>query len=133
MVTSALATAAARGWVVRILIGWCVALAAAGCSGPVPPDPCLGLPEPECRADASCAAVPYWGESPVPCEIDARGFSTDCPWVACRSAAMNCPSLAELTEACPLDCPEGSYALDPETGCRICRCPPTRAARATED
>jgi hypothetical protein len=97
----------------------CVILA---CSGPVPVDRCVELSREGCRADSSCVAVPYWGESLAPCAVDARGFSDHCPWVACRSAAMDCPTLDELAAACPLVCPSNAYALDPQTGCRICRC-----------
>ena len=101
---------------------WLLAIALAACAGPVPPDECLGLAKQACRSDPVCVAVPYWGESVAACEIDDRGFADNCPWVACRSAVMRCPTLDELTDECPLDCPLNAYALDPETGCRICRC-----------
>ena len=38
-----------------------------------------------CRADPVCYGVPYRGESVVACDIDARGFSSNCPTVGCTS------------------------------------------------
>jgi hypothetical protein len=38
-----------------------------------------------CRADRACYGRPYRGESVVACEIDKRGFSSNCPTVGCTS------------------------------------------------
>jgi len=36
-----------------------------------------------CKADARCGGAAYKGESVVACQYDARGFTTNCPWVGC--------------------------------------------------
>jgi hypothetical protein len=36
-----------------------------------------------CRADSACTAMPYRGESVIPCVYDQRGFPTNCPVVGC--------------------------------------------------
>jgi hypothetical protein len=38
-----------------------------------------------CKADNSCYGAPYKGESVAACIYDARGFTTNCPWVACTA------------------------------------------------
>ena len=49
-------------------------------------DPCgRHLDEASCRADTTCNAMPYRGESVVRCEWDERGFATNCPAVGCTS------------------------------------------------
>ena len=39
----------------------------------------------DCRADAACYGMPYQGESVVACQLDARGFASNCPTVGCTS------------------------------------------------
>jgi hypothetical protein len=49
-------------------------------------DPCgRHRDEAACRADAACYAMPYRGESVVPCDWDERGFASNCPAVGCSS------------------------------------------------
>jgi hypothetical protein len=38
-----------------------------------------------CRADPACYGMPYQGESVVACQLDARGFASNCPTVGCTS------------------------------------------------
>jgi hypothetical protein len=108
-----------------------LALAMLACAEPVSPDPCVGLSEAGCRADSRCVAVPHWGAAAGSCTPDERGFTEGCPWIGCRSKDMTCPTLEELTGACPLDCPDQAFAIDPETGCRICRCERRPRARVS--
>jgi len=83
---------------------------------------CLGLGRDACWEDAACEAIPYWGESVAPCLPLGRGFSANCPFVGCRPAENDCPSLHELLERCPEYCSYNRFAVDPRTGCRTCRC-----------
>jgi len=39
-----------------------------------------------CRADPACYGMPYRGESLVACDVDKRGFSSNCPTVGCTSS-----------------------------------------------
>ena len=49
-------------------------------------DPCGAHPNATaCRADPVCYGVPYRGESDVACQIDERGFASNCPTVGCTS------------------------------------------------
>jgi hypothetical protein len=49
-------------------------------------DPCgRHTNEAACRADLACFAMPYRGESVVPCLRDERGFASNCPAVGCTS------------------------------------------------
>jgi hypothetical protein len=49
-------------------------------------DPCgRHRNEAACRADPACFAMPYRGESVVPCLWDPRGFAPNCPAVGCTS------------------------------------------------
>jgi len=41
--------------------------------------------EAACRGDPACFAMPYRGESVVPCLWDQRGFASNCPAVGCTS------------------------------------------------
>ncbi len=54
---------------------------------PAPPgDPCgrhRNLAD--CRADPACYGMPYRGESLVACNMDERGFASNCPTVGCTS------------------------------------------------
>ena len=54
---------------------------------PAPPgDPCgRHRDTAACMADPACYGMPYRGESFVPCVLDARGFSSNCPTVGCTS------------------------------------------------
>jgi len=54
---------------------------------PAPPgDPCGRHPDTSaCRADPACYGMPYRGESVVRCNVDARGFASNCPTVGCTS------------------------------------------------
>jgi hypothetical protein len=56
---------------------------------PSPPgDPCgRHRNESECRADSNCVGIKYRGESVVACQVDGRGFWTNCPAVGCISRA----------------------------------------------
>jgi hypothetical protein len=83
---------------------------------------CRGLAEEECYADLRCEAIPYWGESLVPCVEDERGFSENCPYEGCRPRDVDCPSLQQLIEDCPNACPYNRFAIDADNGCRICVC-----------
>jgi len=83
---------------------------------------CLGLSREACRANPACEAIPYWGESLVACETDERGFTTNCPFEGCRPLGADCPSLDELIKRCPRYCSYNSFAIDPQTGCRVCDC-----------
>ena len=38
-----------------------------------------------CRADPACYGMPYQGESVVACQLDRRGFASNCPTVGCTS------------------------------------------------
>jgi hypothetical protein len=38
-----------------------------------------------CRADPACYGMPYQGESLVACQLDGRGFASNCPTVGCTS------------------------------------------------
>jgi hypothetical protein len=38
-----------------------------------------------CRADPACYGMPYQGESVVACQLDGRGFASNCPTVGCTS------------------------------------------------
>jgi hypothetical protein len=40
-----------------------------------------------CRADPACYGMPYQGESVVACQLDRRGFASNCPTVGCTSTA----------------------------------------------
>jgi hypothetical protein len=55
---------------------------------PSPPgDPCgLHKDRASCQADPACSGVPYRGESVVACQVDERGFASNCPTVGCVSA-----------------------------------------------
>jgi hypothetical protein len=49
-------------------------------------DPCSTHPNATaCRADPACYGVPYRGESVVACDIDERGFASNCPTIGCTS------------------------------------------------
>jgi hypothetical protein len=54
---------------------------------PAPPgDPCgRHRDTAACKADPACYGMPYRGESFVPCVLDQRGFSSNCPTVGCTS------------------------------------------------
>jgi hypothetical protein len=53
-------------------------------------DPCgRHRNEAACRADPACFAMPYRGESVVPCLWDERGFAPNCPAVGCTSTQPN--------------------------------------------
>lgn len=61
--------------------------------GTSPSDWCTGasdgacgrhLNEADCRADSTCAAVRYGGESVIACHWDERGFADNCPAVGCQ-------------------------------------------------
>ena len=54
---------------------------------PAPPgDPCgRHRNVAACRADLACYGMPYQGESLVACNVDARGFASNCPTVGCTS------------------------------------------------
>jgi hypothetical protein len=55
------------------------------CSAP-PGDPCgRHRNAAACRADPACYGMRYLGESEVRCNLDARGFGTNCPTVGCTS------------------------------------------------
>lgn len=83
---------------------------------------CRGLTEKECYTDLRCEAIPYWGESLVPCVQDERGFSENCPYEGCRPKDADCPSLQQLIEDCPNTCSYNRFAIDAASGCRICTC-----------
>jgi hypothetical protein len=38
-----------------------------------------------CRADPACYGMPYPGESLVACQLDGRGFASNCPTVGWTS------------------------------------------------
>jgi len=38
-----------------------------------------------CRADPACFGRRYEGESVVACQLDSRGFASNCPTVGCSS------------------------------------------------
>jgi hypothetical protein len=38
-----------------------------------------------CRADPACYGMRYEGESVVACQLDSRGFASNCPTVGCTS------------------------------------------------
>jgi hypothetical protein len=40
-----------------------------------------------CRADPRCGGIAYRGESFAACQLDDRGFGTNCPTVGCISLA----------------------------------------------
>lgn len=54
---------------------------------PSPPgDPCGAHKDAaSCKADPRCGGMPYRGESFVACQLDDRGFATNCPVVGCKS------------------------------------------------
>ena len=54
---------------------------------PAPPgDPCgRHRNVAACRADPACYGRQYEGESLVQCNLDARGFSSNCPTIGCTS------------------------------------------------
>jgi hypothetical protein len=54
---------------------------------PSPPgDPCgQNKDVASCKADARCKGMRYQGESVVACQLDDRGFATNCPTVGCVS------------------------------------------------
>lgn len=83
---------------------------------------CLGSDYKGCYANPHCEAIPYWGESYDPCNVDDRGFSDNCPFEGCRPLGSDCPSLEELIEECDEYCSYNSFSIDPNTGCRICEC-----------
>jgi hypothetical protein len=83
---------------------------------------CRGLTEEECFSNLQCEAIPYWGESLVPCVEDERGFSENCPYEGCRTRDANCPSLHDLVGNCPNDCPYNRFAIDADSGCKTCTC-----------
>jgi hypothetical protein len=84
---------------------------------------CRAKSESECLLDLGCEGIPYWGESRIPCTLDERGFSTNCPSEGCRQAGMVaiCPTLEGLVADCSPYCSYNSFSLD-ERGCRVCPC-----------
>jgi hypothetical protein len=54
---------------------------------PAPPgDPCgRHRTVAACRADPACFGIRYEGESVVACQLDSRGFASNCPTVGCSS------------------------------------------------
>jgi hypothetical protein len=40
-----------------------------------------------CKADPACFGMPYRGESVVACQLDPRGFASNCPTVGCTSVS----------------------------------------------
>ena len=44
-----------------------------------------------CKADIVCFGMPYRGESVIACQLDERGFATNCPTVGCTSEAPKKP------------------------------------------
>jgi hypothetical protein len=90
--------------------------------GVAPGSSCLNLDRETCQATPACEAIPYWGESLVACNVDARGFADNCPFEGCRGAHANCPTLADLGKRCPTPCSYNDYAIDAATGCRSCDC-----------
>jgi hypothetical protein len=53
-------------------------------------DPCAEHKDAaSCKADANCGGAAYKGESVAACQYDARGFTTNCPWVGCIALAKH--------------------------------------------
>ena len=44
-----------------------------------------------CKADPACFGMPYRGESVVACQLDPRGFASNCPTVGCTSVPPTRP------------------------------------------
>jgi hypothetical protein len=84
-----------------------------------PTDSCRCLDEDACFENNACEAIPYWGESFAPCEVDERNFSTNCPFMGCRRATGACPSLDTLIDQCKTYCSYNSFPIDAD-GCHQC-------------
>ena len=82
---------------------------------------CRCLNEDACHTDVRCEAIPYWGESLVPCDCDARGFCSNCPSDGCRVAGLNCPTIDALQATCEPTCGWDNFDID-DHGCRTCGC-----------